>query len=280
MNETVTISRKEYEKLKTGYEGLLEERAALLQEQTKFRLELEQLKKLIFGSKSERFIPNESPDQLQLFGQDEDEKKQPAPKTEDISYTRKKGRKGQAKRMAELPAHLRREVEVLEPDFDNTQGEFKKIGVVTTEILEYTPGELFVKRYERIKYAPRPKPATPATPSPTAGNHESGQDDEPKILIADLPPQVIPKGNAGASLLAYLLVGKFVDHLPFYRLRAIFRRSDVEIAPSTIGGWMTQGCQLLEGLYQLLVEQVKMSHYIQADESTIKVLEKEKNKKD
>ena len=39
-----------------------------------------------------------------------------------------------------------------------------------------------------------------------------------QIIISDLPSLLLPKSNAGISLLSYITVSKFIDHLPFYRL--------------------------------------------------------------
>jgi len=50
-----------------------------------------------------------------------------------------------------IPAHLRREEVTIEPTEDVTG--WKKIGADITEELEYPPGELYVKRYVRPKYA-------------------------------------------------------------------------------------------------------------------------------
>lgn len=239
VKETITIPKSEYEKLRREHEML--------------RLELQKLKKLIFGSKSERFI-SKDPDQLKLF--DEVKEQEASQQQEEkITYTRKKS-EGKAKRTVELPSHLIRKIEVIEPELPEGE-KGRKIGVEVTETLEYIPGKMYVRRIERPKYVVEIK-------------DESGESQE-KIAIADLPAQVIRRGNAGASLLAYIFVSKFVDHLPFYRQRMIFKRQKIDISPSTIGGWMNQCCKLLEGLYHCLVEQVKNSDYIQGDESPIKV---------
>jgi transposase len=250
VNDTVTISKKEYEELLKSREKL-----------ARLELEMQQLRKLIYGSKSERFISEKDTNQLSFF--DEAATEPPVePEVEEVTYKRKKKKKDKPKRTIELPSHLRRKVEVIEPELDASQGDVKKIGTEVTEILEYTPGDLYVRRIERPKYVIK--------------EQQEDQESDDKVVVADMPTQVIPKGNAGASLLAYILTAKFIDHLPFYRQRMIFKRSGVDIAPSTIGGWMNQSCKLLEGLYYILVEQVKNSPYIQADESPIKVLDKVK----
>jgi transposase len=152
-----------------------------------------------------------------------------------------------------LPAHLPRTTVVIEPK-ENIEGA-KKIGEEITEVLEYTPGKLFVKQYIRPKFL------LPI---------------EKKIVIGQLPSLPIPRGNVGASLLAFIIVSKFVDHLPFYRQVKIFKRQNVNIAETTINGWFRVGCELLNPLYERHRDQILQSNYIMADETPIPVLSDDK----
>jgi len=214
--------------------------------------ELAQLKRMIFGSKSERHLGND-PSQLSL-GLDAGADTPPEKETEQITYTRNKSdnKKGSAIRLA-LPAHLHREEHIIEPQEDISGA--RKIGEVVTEILEYTPGKFYVEKYVRPKYV-LPK--------------------EERIVIGELPSFPIPRGNAGAGLLAHLLISKFVDHLPFYRQVQQFKRQDIDIAESTISGWFSTSCRLLEPLYERLVTRVRGSSYLMADETPIPVQTKDK----
>jgi transposase len=216
------------------------------------KLELAQLKRMIFGSKSERHIGSD-PSQLNL-GLDIETVEQTERETEQISYTRSKSdnKKGSAIRLA-LPSQLHREVHIIKPEEDITGA--RKIGEVETEILEYNPGKFFVQKYVRPKYL-----------LPTEG----------RIIIGELPSMPIPRGNAGPGLLAHLLISKFVDHLPFYRQVQQFKRQDIDIAESTISGWFTASCRLLEPLYDRLVARVRQSSYLMADETPIPVQTKDK----
>jgi transposase len=214
--------------------------------------ELAQLKRMIFGSKSERHLGGD-PSQLNL-GLGVEAVAPPEKETEQITYTRNKSdnKKGTAIRLA-LPAHLHREEHIIEPGEDVAGA--RKIGEVVTEVLEYTPGKFYVERYVRPKYV-LPK--------------------EERIVIGELPSLPIPRGNAGAGLLAHLLISKFVDHLPFYRQVQQFKRQDIDIAESTISGWFAASCRLLEPLYETLVKKVKQGSYLMADETPIPVQTKDK----
>jgi transposase len=216
------------------------------------RQELAQLKRMIFGSKSERHLGND-PSQLSL-GLGVEAVALPEKETEQITYTRNKSdnKKGSAIRLA-LPAHLHREEHIIEPGEDVAGA--RKIGEVVTEVLEYTPGKFYVERYVRPKYV-LPK--------------------EERIVIGELPSLPIPRGNAGAGLLAHLLISKFVDHLPFYRQVQQFKRQDIDIAESTISGWFAASCRLLEPLYETLMKKVQQGSYLMADETPIPVQTKDK----
>lgn len=67
-----------------------------------------------------------------------------------------------------------------------------------------------------------------------------------------------------------------MDHLPFYRQIEIFKRTNIHLAPSTINGWFSASVELLELLYQELRRQVMETDYIQIDETSIPVVDKDK----
>jgi transposase len=145
---------------------------------------------------------------------------------------------------------------VIEPE--GVEEGTRKIGEEITEILEYEPATLFVRKIIRPKYI------------------ISSTDEKTEIAIANLPSLPIPKGNAGASMLAHIAVDKFVYYLPFYRKVKMLKAHGFEIAESTLGGWFSATCRLLEPLYRELIKQVLQTDYLQADESPIPVLTKDK----
>ncbi len=82
----------------------------------------------------------------------------------------------------------------------------------------------------------------------------------------------LPKSEAGASLLAHVLVSKYVDHIPFYRLRQQFKRnSQIDIPASTIDGWFKGACLLAAPMGMLMREMIQNSDYLQVDETPIRV---------
>jgi transposase len=219
------------------------------------RHELDQLKRLVFGSKHERFVPSIPEEQLSL-GLDVKPLETPPAVIQTITYNRKKdqqtGGKPHQGRMP-LPASLPREEVVIEPKEDVSG--LKKIGEEITEELEATEMKFFVRRIVRPKYAKI--------------NGEG-------ILIGTLPSRPIEKGIAGPGLLSIILIGKFVDHLPIYRQVEMFKRAGMSIPSSTIGDWIEGSCKALEPLFEIHKRAVLESSYLQVDESPIKVLDKNK----
>src|SRR3712207_3323440 len=61
--------------------------------------------------------------------------------------------------------------------------------------------------------------------------------EERHILISPLPLVPVGKCMAGASVLTDIIIGKFMYHLPFYRLIQQYRESGITISDSTMGGW-------------------------------------------
>lgn len=239
----------------SAFAKLTNERDELTAERDELKRQLAELKRMIFGSKSERFIPVDQA-QLALF-ENLIQQKEASLEKHTITYQRdkKKPKKEKPVRTV-IPSHFPRVEEIVEPK--NIPQGAVKIGEEVTELLEIKPLTVFVRRIVRPKYA-LPK----------------GQG----IIIAELPSLPIPKGNASASLLTFILISKFVDHLPLYRLLQLFKRQDLVISKSTIGGWVRKASELLQPLYDTFKEKfLKGAAYIQADESPIKVQDRDKKK--
>lgn len=233
-------------------EELIAENKAQKELITSLQHQLEQLQKLIFGSKSERFVSDIPDNQLNLFSDLTSEESKEETATEEITYTRKK-KKHPGRNP--FPSHLPVKEEIIEPEGDLS--DMVRIGEEVSETLEYIPASLYIRRIIRPKYALKKG--------------------EGNIKIAPLPNKPIEKGIAGSSLLAWIIVSKFVDHLPFYRIRQQLKRDyDWDPPSSTINDWFVAVCTLLKPLYNHLQNKILNSGYIQVDESHIKVLDKDK----
>jgi transposase len=220
--------------------------------------QLEQLQKMIFGCRQERYVAEDKNNpQLSLGMQVEATGTATVTATQKISYIRSivslEQKPLQHPGRMKLPQTLRREEIIIPPAEDITA--CKKIGEEITEELEYQPGELYVKQYKRAKYV---KP------------------DNGSIVIGKLPSRPVEKAIAGPGLLAQIVIDKYVDHLPLYRQMQRFERGGVKLPYSTITDWVRATCHLIAPLFEALKIEVLKSNYLHADETPIKVLDKDK----
>ncbi len=215
------------------------------------------LQKLVFGPRSDRFkVAGEVPSNQLALGVSTDPIAQAEVKKITIKEHDRVKVKLDAKKhpgRTPLPSSLRREEIIIEPQEDVTG--LTRLEDEVTEVLEVKAAEFYVKRYVRRKYVRR---------------------ESEGIAIGSLPARAIEKGMVGASVLAMLLVGKFVDHLPVYRQIAIFKRSGINLHYNTVLDWTNAGLDLLTPLYELLKRKILSCIYLQADETGIKVLDSEK----
>lgn len=134
------------------------------------------------------------------------------------------------------------------------------IGQEISEQLDYVPARLRVIEHVRLTYACRQCESQAA---------EGG----PQITTADKPVSPIEKGLAAPGLLAHVIVSKYSDHLPLYRLERILERHGIQITRSTMCGWMAQCADLLRPLYDRMVHQVLGSKVIHTDDTPVEVLD-------
>lgn len=253
-----TFLRTSNNKLESDVQELQSANEGLQTKLVKLSDELLYLRRTLFGRSSERYI-KEDPNQLSLdfYGstQLEEETAYLNGISKKSSITKDNSGLPQRKHPVRklLPEHLERRREIIEPS--PLPDDAKCIGQEVTEILEYIPGKLYVRQIIRKKYALA---------------NDGG------IIMADLPGLPLPRSNAGASLLANVLVSKYQDHQPLYRQIEILKRSGIHLAASTVNDWCTSAINLLEPLYRQLKKNVLNCDYIQVDESTIPVLDKDK----
>ena len=246
MQPTITIPLADYE-------ALIADNKQLNEKLTQVLFQLAEFQRMIFGTKSERFTSTVPlPSAPTLFDIPGSGVLQEPLTTKQITVTVpvKKKNEGHPGRKP-LPAHLPREVTILEPS-ESTEG-MTVIGQDITEVLDYTPGKLIVRQFIRPKYA-RLKGAG--------------------IITAELPEFPITKGIAGSGLLTHLIISKFVDGLPIYRQVEIFKRQGVELSTATIAGWIRAATELLFPLYENLQKQVLSSRFAQVDETRLQVLDR------
>jgi len=133
-----------------------------------------------------------------------------------------------------------------------------RIGEEISEQLDIIPQKFQVIRNIRPKYVCK--------------KCEGVDADEPAVSIAPLPEQMIAKSIATPGLLAWILTGKFVDGLPFYRVEEILKRYGVEVSRQTLCCWASKVAELCKPLLELMQEDILSGFQINADETTLQVL--------
>ncbi|MDQ1316303.1 MAG: transposase [Pseudomonadota bacterium] len=154
-----------------------------------------------------------------------------------------------------LPDHLPRIEHRHEPD-SCTCGQCGKdlvlIGEDISEQLDVEPARFFVHRHIRPQYACRACET---------------------VMAAPIPPAVIDGGMAAAGLLAWVVIGKYLDHLPLYRLEQIAARDRVMLSRSTMAEWVGRIGVSLQPLAERLAELLLERSVLHADETPVAQLD-------
>jgi transposase len=222
----------------------------------KLQVELELLKRCLFGRRSERFV--ETAGQGRLFEQPADGNI-PTPELaeaaeEEITYRRRRQGHG----WSELPAHLPREEVLLDvPEAEricDCCGEpLRRIGEDRTERVDYRPARIVVRVFVQLKYACTKKHGgVKQVPTPVAP---------------------VPGGRFDFGLVAQVVTSKIADHLPLYRQQDVLARSGIELSRSTLCEIMASAAYLLEPLAALLKERLLASDFLGADDTPVRLLD-------
>ena len=211
---------------------------------------IKKLQRMQFGRRSERL----DPDQLVLVLEDLDadiariEEHRPVIAGDADAVRRRAHR-------VPLPDHLEREEVVIDAQHEACPccgGALHSMGESVSEMLDWVPAKLRVIRTTRPKYACR-----------ACGS----------LVQAPAPERVIAGGLATPALLTQVLVSKYCDHTPLYRQSRIFARHGVDLARSTLSGWVGGACWWLEALHDRLCADVFASDHLFADDTPVPVLD-------
>lgn len=223
---------------------LLQQRIAVLEAQ------LAWFKKQTFGGgKSEKLDPAQR--QLPLPGVEE-ARAAAVERTEKIAYERTKPaqpRRTPAEAFAHVP--VTETVEVVPEAVQRDPELYEKIGEERTFELEITPPKLVKREIVRPKF-----------------RHRLDRSRAP--LLAAAPARVVPGGYASAGLIAWVVISKYVDHLPLYRQEQMSARWGAQISRRTMCDWVEIAALWLEPLYWHLHRTLLRGNYLQADETPIR----------
>ncbi|MEK6747738.1 MAG: IS66 family transposase, partial [Pseudomonadota bacterium] len=99
------------------------------------------------------------------------------------------------------------------------------------------------------------------------------------LAQAPAPANVLERCSADVSVLAGMLIDKFVYHLPLYRQHQRLLDQGVELSRATLGNWVHRAIALLTPIYDALSNSVLSSAVLAMDETPIKATPKTDGKK-
>lgn len=232
------------------------------------------LRRKVFGKMSEKNLPLD-PDQLLLFEQEHLTDEERARLDKEVEAAEQQ----MAKTITVKVKPSRRDLdttglptEVIDIYPDGTtdengklKDEYVEIGTDESSRLEHIAAKTYIKKTVIHKVMLK-----------SDSNNKTPEDR--RIICARLPLAPVNRCMAGASVLADIIIGKFMYHLPFYRQIQQYKESGITISDSTMGGWYEAAVEKLKLLYDILRQHILQSEYIQIDESVLPVIDSEKHK--
>ena len=214
-------------------------------------LELAHLRRIRYGVKNEALTAV----QRDLFDEScHEDMAAVAEEVEQLTPSVPKPRRDRAGRQP-LPTHLPRIEHRHEPEScqcGQCGRDLVKIREDVTEQLDVEPARFFVHRHIRPQYACKACETISAAP---------------------VPPAVIDGGMAAPGLLSWVLTGKYLDHLPLYRLEQIAARHQVQLSRSTLAEWVGRTGVALEPLVDRLTGYLRQGDSLHADETPVQQLD-------
>lgn len=238
----------------------LRQRGESVQEITYLKRQIEALKRKIFGAaRSERI--SDAQLQLALDELQKEASEQEEVPAEVISYHRRKARREEP--VARLPEDIEVVTEEIIPEEVKAAPEqYERIGEEVTEELDVVPMKFIKRRIVRPKFK------------------RLGQPDAAPF-VAPLPARVVPGGLPAAGLIAHLIVAKYVDHLPLYRLeKALAQRFGVKLPRQRMCDWIGYAVEnWLAQIYHSIRQGLIAGDYLQIDETPIRYLDPDRKGK-
>lgn len=213
------------------------------------------LVRMTFGRRSERVA---GPTLFEGFSDSEPKAPPPPPEAPKEAGVVKRSGHGRRKHRDDLPREpLEIDVTEAEKTCPCCGDQRIRIGADVSERLDYRPASLFIRATIRPTYLCR---------------RCEQQGENIQAVQASLPPEPIPRSTVGAGLLAHVLVSKWVDHLPLYRLESILGRLGWEVTRSTLCDQMMACAGVLRPLYDCMCRRVKTSFALHTDDTPLTLL--------
>jgi transposase len=229
--------------------ALKEEMATVREENVHLRTQIDWLKKRLFGPGQ-----GEKLDRAQLLLKLEELEKlaarTPAP-AQVIAYERAAPQRREPSRelFAKLP--VKETVEIIPEEVRKDPELYEKIGEERNFEIDITQPKVFKREIVRPKYRHRLDRARPP-------------------VLAAAPARPAPGGYASAGLMAWVIIAKYVEHLPLYRQEKQLARWGAPISRQTLCEWVALGAQWLEIVYRHMLQGLLAGDYVQADETPVR----------
>jgi transposase len=226
----------------------------------RLRLEIERLRRALYGVRSER--KDRLLDQLEMQLEDVEADAIESELTAERATpsTVVKGFERNRPARKPFPEHLPRErVVIAAPQSCPCCGSTKlsKLGEDVTETLEVVPRQWKVIQTVRERFSCRQCEA---------------------IMQPPAPFHVTPRGFAGPSLLAMILFEKFGQHQPLNRQSERYAREGVELSLSTLADQVGACAAALRPLHALIEAHVMAAERLHGDDTTVPILAKGQTK--
>ena len=250
---------REIEALKVTEASAKAQLAELTTAKVEADVEIERLQAIIKAFTRHRFGPRSEqldPDQLQLGLEDTETALGQAQAVREAISPRARSEQARKANRGSLPAHLERLeqlVDVEDKACPCCGGALHPIGEDVSERLDVVPTTFRVLVTRRPRYGCRSC--------------------EGAVLQAPAPARIVEGGIPTEALIAQVLVSKYADHLPLYRQAQIYARQGVELDRSTLADWTGRAAWYLRPLREHVLEQLRRSTRLFADETTAPVLD-------
>ena len=234
-------------------EDLLSQNAVLREECDHLREQVEWFRRQFFGHKTEKLVaPLATSDDL--FGKPPEAT---SPTSIEVAAHQRQALPKVGHGRAPLPEDLLREEIVLDvPESEKTCSccgkERVRIGEDVREELHLVAPHFVVRRYVRPKYACRQCT-------------EEGVTQAPPVV------SVIDKGIPSVELVVWIVLAKYMDHLPLHRIAGQFKRWGVEVSETTMIGWIAEVFELLGPIHRALEHEIRQTRCLHVDETTLRV---------
>ena len=258
----ITVLQQENEQLRQQLADLQQK----VEEGIRKGWQLEELRTMLFGQRSEKFIPDPTDTRTaiqQTLGPDFDGKEieaiirdasiSPNPEDQQITppQTSRKQKRHQAhKGKRPIPTHIETQTIVFDVPGDKTG--FKRMGKKTSIYYDYIPGKIIKKVEEHLQYI---------------------SEDGETIIATPVLPRMIERGTVSNGLLAHMHSERFVYYVPYYRQLQRFERTlGLSFAASTVDHWEEVCYKKLKRLLKLLKKMIQRANYLKADETSLRYL--------